>query len=208
MGSDIYQGIQAKHGFTLPPEYLRMANEGFFDLKRDESYLWIPEAEWMPAQQILDYETEPNYKPGFVPFAFTGAGDLWCWRPSEDPQMVVCCIHDEGMGSVDAPNLLGSIYRRILDYASDQGNWESEELTRNQLLRWSERLHDYFPDPWIEDLRLLSDAKIVEWRYGRNIIPFHGLISFDEKKARLAREFDFPRLDEKFEWIIDPYYQG
>ena len=32
--------------------------------------------------------------------------------------MVVCCIHDEGMGSVDAPNLLGSIYRRILDYAA------------------------------------------------------------------------------------------
>jgi hypothetical protein len=54
-------------------------------------------------------------------------------------------------------------------------------------------------------LRFLSDAKIVEWRYGRNLIPFHGLISFDEKKATLAREFDFPRLDEKFEWIIDPY---
>ena len=181
-----------------------MARQGVFDLNCDASYLWIPEAEWMPAQEILEYETAPNYKAGFVPFAFTGGGDLWCWRPSEDPEMVVCCIHDEGIGSIDAPNLAGSLYRRILEYASDQGFWESEELTRKQLLGWSERLADYFPRTWIENLRLRSDATIVEWRYGRNPIPFHGLISFDEKNATLAREFDFPRLDEKFEWMIDP----
>ena len=78
-------------------------------------------------------------------------------------------------------------------------------LDPERLLRWSERLQQYFPEPWIENLRFLSDAKIVEWRYGRNLIPFHGLISFDEKEATLARQFDFPRLDEKFEWMIDPY---
>ena len=46
MSDDIFRAIQAKHGFTIPPEYIRMAEEGFFDYKNNkDAYLWIPETE-------------------------------------------------------------------------------------------------------------------------------------------------------------------
>jgi len=81
--NSIYESIESKYGFALPSAYREMNELGWFDTCDKSRYLWISEAEWMRPDEIFSYEPLEYHKPGFVPFAFTGAGDHWCWWPAE-----------------------------------------------------------------------------------------------------------------------------
>lgn len=210
ISTDIYDAIQARYGFAIPPEYRRMEADGCFELKNwgvmfdpdnEPTYLWIPEVEWLKPGEILAYRPEPEAKPGFVPFAFTGAGDHWCWWPDQDPEAIVLCLHDEGMGSFDAPHFLGSLYRRCLDYALDGISKDDESEARRLFDYWVERLGSYLAPPWIETLRHLSRADRFEWRDGRR--SGEGFLTPEQYNAILARDLSFPRLGEAFEWILE-----
>jgi hypothetical protein len=206
----VYEEIEARYGFPIPPEYRRMEVEGFFDLRNpgayyepanEPTYLWVPEAEWLRPEAILAREPMPGERAGFVPFAFTGAGVLWCWWPPQDREAVVLCPHDDGTGRVDTPSFLGSIYRRFLDYSLD-GIDEDEEARSRQLLGLgAERLAGHIPATWAETLRSLSRAEVVEWREGRR--RGRGVLTPVGYCAIVARDLGFPRLGEEFEWMAD-----
>ena len=88
---NLYAAIEAKYGFAIPEDYRRMERDGFFDLKNDATYLLIHEMEWLRPDEILAHKPADYHKPGFIPFAFTGGGDEWCWCPAMDPKAVVSC---------------------------------------------------------------------------------------------------------------------
>ena len=107
---DTYTSIKAKYGFEIPAVYRTMEQDGFFELKpagedfdpRNDSYLWVPEAESMRPPEILAYETPSYQLPGFVPFAFTGGGEPWCWWPEQDPEAVVSSRGNSAKSAAEA----------------------------------------------------------------------------------------------------------
>jgi hypothetical protein len=205
---DIYAMIKAKHGFEIPAAYRRLEQKGLFDFKNpgtpcdplDESYLWVPEAEWMGPQEILEYEGPPYQRPGFVPFAFTGAGEPWCWWPEQDPEAVVglpiACA-----GVFDAPNFIGSIYRRFIEYAIYVDEGEDEEQARGFFTLWARQLRDDFPAAWIDLLRRLSQADAASWELGE--ARGRGLLHPTTQDEIISRDLAFPRLNEEFEWTTE-----
>jgi hypothetical protein len=201
---DVYGSIKAKYGFDIPPVYQAMETEGWFEFQprgaefdpfRD-SYLWIPEAEWLRPQEILEYECPPYQRPGFVPFAFTGAGEHWCWWPAQDSEAVVF-LPDGDAGVFDAANFNGSIYRRLLSYAIEIRNDEADEARRYFAL-WARRLREYFLERWIDTLNDLAQADIFAWEAGR--ARGHGFLDPGSRDKLIARDLAFPRLGETFEW--------
>jgi hypothetical protein len=203
---DIYVSIEAKYGFEIPEAYRSLEKEGLFEIKAagarcdpsDESYLWVPEMEWMRPQEILDYKTPAYQRPGFVPFAFTGADEPWCWWPAQDPEAVVS-LRDGCAGKFDAPNLVGSIYRRFLDYSVCVDE-EDDDRARRFLTLWARQLGDYFAPSWIDTLRALAESEAVSWQLGRS--SGRGLLHPARRNELVARDVPFPKLNEDFEWTV------
>ncbi len=201
---DIYALIKAKHGFEIPAAYRRLEQNGMFEIKEagvacdpsSEAYLWVPEAEWMRPQEILDFKTPFYQRPGFIPFAFTGAGEPWCWWPEQDPEAVVG-LPGGRAGVFDAPNLIGSLYRRFLDYAVHV-NEEDEDNTRQFFTLWVHQLRDDFPAAWIDTLRRLAQADATSWERGK--ASGRGLLDPTTRDQIISRDLAFPRLNQKFEW--------
>ena len=201
---DVYQQIKKKFSFDIPQVYRAMEKEGFFELERrgaefdpfSENYLWIPDVEWMRPPEILAFELPVYQRPGFVPFAFTGGGELWCWWPAEDAEAVVFLPIGDA-GTFYAANLTGSIYRSLLDYAIEIREADEDEARRYFAL-WARRLKNYFPARWIETLKMLEQAKAVAWEHGR--AKGRGLLDPVGRDALIARDLAFPRLREDFEW--------
>jgi hypothetical protein len=206
--SSIYAQIEAKYGFAIPEAYRRMERDGCFDLKHpgvyyepanEPSYIWIPEAEWMSPADILKHEPAEYEHKGYVPFAFTGAHDHWCWWPEQDREAVVYCPHDSSVGRFDSPHFLASLYRRCLEYARYGILAGDEEEARRHFAHWVERLPAYFPAPWIDVLRTIRDAPFVERMIGRLSCP--ALLTSEDFESILARDLSFPRSGEEFEWM-------
>jgi len=193
----IYDAIESKYGFSIPDPYRQMHQLGWFDARDRAGYLWVFQAEWLTPQEILSYDRLDYHKPGFVPFAFTGAGDNWCWWPSE--HSVVLCPHDCLEGEFDAPDFLGSIYRRTLEYAGGGFDRENEREARQQLRDWAARFTRFFQPAWIDTLIAASQAPLTRWERGYD--HGWGFLSLDEQEAIVRRDLPFDRLGERFQWM-------
>jgi len=193
---DIFDELRKKYDFEIPASYRSMFEAGWFE---KDDYLWVHEAEWLSPQEILAHEPADYHKPGFVPFAFTGAGDEWCWWPETGQELVVLCPHDALQGQYDAPNFAGSIYRRMLEYALNGFVAEEQQEARDQLDEWATRLQPYFPSAWRETLHRLAQAPYVKWQKGRDWGA--GFCTFEEHDAIIERDLDFPLLNQPFEWM-------
>ena len=115
--------------FDYPDVYLNWRDRGFYDCKSAD-YLWVPEAEWIWPDELADWPlpTYGHHIEGLIPFAFSGAGDPWCWFSDGD---VLFCLHDEKDASFYAPDFLAWFYRRCLEaYANLEadGDGEADEI--------------------------------------------------------------------------------
>lgn len=114
--------IEETFGTTLPATYKTLHNKGCFDLNHSR-HLWIYEAEWVPPIEIPTREllSYGEHVEGLIPFAFSGAGDSWCWQSnlptSNDEYQIWFCPHDSDLADIYAPSFAGWLYRCCLDYA-------------------------------------------------------------------------------------------
>lgn len=196
---DLYAAIEAKYGFAIPEDYRRMERDGFFDLKNDATYLQIHEMEWMRPDEILAHKPADFHKPGFIPFAFTGGGDEWCWCPAMDPKAVVSCPRDDSFGTFDAPDFLGSIYRRCLDAALELTDCDTEDECRGYYTTCITKLARYFPPARIESLQSIAKAPILQLYQGK--LPYRALLTRQDHDKLVAQDLAFPRLNEEFVWM-------
>jgi hypothetical protein len=199
----IVDQIVTRYEFPLPKEYLDMNAKGWFDISNGISiYLWIPECEWLSLEQILNYKFNSYQKAGFVPFGFTGSGDLWCWHPevtNPSGTPIVNCPHDGYEGEYDSHNFLGSIYHRILEYSLGGIDLDEEDVARQQLRRYARDLKQYFPSSWIATLESLSYNPFTAWSEGK--MKGTGLISYKSYKEVVQQHLSFPLLGQKIEWM-------
>lgn len=155
-----YQTIETRYGFSLPNEYWQMQSRGWFDVQDQQNYVWLHEAEWLSLDEIAHYEFKPPYQSGFVPFAFNGAGDLWCWwlEAASEGAPIVWCSHDADNGFVIAPHFIGFIYGQMVEsclvgYAPDAPE------KRDQLQQWLDRFAEFLPAQWTNNLLELMDKE-------------------------------------------------
>jgi hypothetical protein len=134
MKEELFRRIEERYVFALPEEYRRLEARGLFALSNPAhasdsyepgSYLWLNDMEWYSLQQIADFEFQSYHLPGFVPFAFSGGGDYWCWQPVNTDLRgtpVLCCFRDYEFATIYAPNFQSAIYRQILDFCKSSNN--------------------------------------------------------------------------------------
>lgn len=168
MSDAIYEAIAKRYGFTIPDEYRRLESRGLFTISAPAhasafyppgSYLWLNDMEWYSPEDILNFEFQPWHLPGFVPFAFTGGGDYWCWHPARAGDQgfhVMCCFHDYEMATVYAPNFQTALYLQILQFCAESSERQSIDASKF-LCRWAIDLAEIFPAAWSARLLQLAD---------------------------------------------------
>jgi hypothetical protein len=159
----LYQTIESRFSFPLPADYRQLEERGLFTLSKAShaseftapgSYLWLPDMEWYPLEEIAAFTFQAYHLPGFVPFAFTAGGDYWCWQPAHTDARgtrVVCCHRDCELATVYAPNLAAALYRQALAVCHD-----TELDAPSFLRRWSADLSGVFSADWCGRLHELA----------------------------------------------------
>ena len=202
METTYYNAIAARYNFVIPDVYREMESRGWFNKAH---YLWLHEAEWLPLDKIIHYEFADYHKLGFVPFAFNGAGDLWCWWPEatrDSATPVVCCPHDEEYGEFHAPNFLGFLYHQVLMYSVVGGfDVDEEEEAREWLRIWHKSFVEFFPHSWSETIASIANKPLITHEFGRGLYSA-GFIQESEYNELVKRHLAFPKLNEKFRWMI------
>jgi hypothetical protein len=205
----MYQAIEDRYQFALPPPYRTLHQNGCFDLhnldRRDplhSTYLWLFDVEWWSLDQILTYTAPAYHLPGFVPFASTDAGDFWCWWPARTTAHgtpVVLCPHDQHDGHLDAPDFAGWLYRRVLTYAL----WlpAPEQEGRAWLERWIQTLSCVWAPAWQTTIRDLVHGSLIRWEDAHTKEAGQGVLTPTAYATLLQRDLATPGLDETFRWM-------
>ncbi len=81
--------------------------------------------EWLDETSIFETMDEwlsPQWQGGrrFLPFAQTGAGDIFCLTAIQDASPSVACIrHDSGTGETEAASFIDFVYRKLVEALTD-----------------------------------------------------------------------------------------
>ena len=212
--------LEAHFGVPFPPGYSDWSLKKYNDHREAKSrsrlsscsmdrYLWVHEAEWIPPDEIPQYDLgRPNIIPGLIPFAFSCAGDNWCWntrvKNGDAEYEVLYCAHDEKLADRFAPTFPAWFYRNCLDYASgafDNNDADIEEARKNLRL-WSEKLSEIHPGAWAEHLAGLAQKQPSEYKHPklRADITLFGFITAMKVDEIVADQFGPNYLEQKVEW--------
>jgi hypothetical protein len=205
---DVISKLQAHYGVILPAGYCRWWASKYFDhAGNPDTYLWAHEAEWIPPEKIPDRDLWRTVIAGLVPFAFTGAGDHWCWntqaRTGATEYEVLFCYHDEELADAYAPSFPAWFYRNCLEYASSvQDEPEAILEARAHLRVWAERLSEIHSGGWSAHLSTLASAAPFEYhppklRPGINVF---GFISTADVSEIVRAQFGPRYLTDKVKW--------
>jgi len=196
MSDELYKKIADRYGFTVPDDYRYLESRGLFNINtpshasefyKPGSYLWLNEMEWLPPVEMVKFEFPSYCLPGFLPFAFTGGGDYWCWQVpdrNEGDSRVVLCHHDSEFATVYAPNFRTALFRQAIDFAREQS--DSSDIDASAFLgRWAVDLEGIFPALWCEHLRHLAAA------------THRGILASNIEQTEISG----PQLDTKVRWM-------
>jgi len=203
---DVFEKLSAHYGVPFPAGYQDWSRKGYTDYQKgDGQYLWAFEAEWIPPEEIPSRDLwRVNIIPGLIPFAFSGAGDNWCWNTSvvtsEAEYEVMFCYHDEELADVYAPNFAAWFYRTCLDFAS--GGFDDEEDAMEYLELWSKRLAEIHDGDWADHLAKLAETEPFDYEYPgkRKSLDMRGFITVMEVEEIVATQFGRRYLEEKVAW--------
>ena len=203
----MFDEIEKKYNFRIPDDYKSMHSRGFFSLEKpahaydllDSKYVWVNEMEWLSLDEILNYEKDEWSKDGFVPFAFNGAGEKWCWYPEykSGNDVPIVLLPDGDTGEFYAQNFTQSLFRQIIDFISFSIDEDDFEEQIKYLRKWSSVFKEYFRDEWI-----LEISKILQ-ESSQNFEALEANIESDYCDKMVNKFLDFDKLDEEFEWTIN-----
>jgi hypothetical protein len=202
------QRIERHFGIPLPPTYKAWATKGYTDFRlKCGPYLRVHEAEWIPPIDIPDYQFARTVTiPGLMPFAFTGAGDEWCWngsKPTEDGEFeVIFCWRDQPLAERFAPSFPAWFYRQCLVCASGGFNENRSDEGREYLRKWGSCLEEIHSGTWSKHLSSLANLDPFPYHHPnlRADVTLFGFITAMEVDALVAKQFGNKYLNEKVEW--------
>jgi hypothetical protein len=199
----LYDAIEVRYGFSLPEEYRQMRRRGWIGGTYEDDFLGPINAEWLPLEEIVDYDFGPNVKEGarppVVPFAMDGGANPWCWFPARAAETGVptafCYFQDFTEARMDAPNFLGFCYRQLLDYLS-AGDYVPRGGDPAYIERWRSDWSTIFPPAWRQVFSQIPPTPSIGWDdHGST---HRGYLHPDDNKRIVERDLRFPDIDE---WI-------
>ncbi len=207
---DALTKLEAHYGIALPSGYRDWSRKKYTDYRDNmDGYLWVNEAEWIPPDEIPDRDLwRSNIIRGLIPFAFTGAGDNWCWntqaKNGDAEYEILICWHDEDLADAFAPTFPAWFYRNCLDYASGAIDSDEDDIEegRENLRLWSERLSEIHSGQWADHLAVLAGSQPFEYKHPelRASVTMFGFITAMEVDEIVADQFGQRYLEDKVEW--------
>ncbi len=206
---DSYEQFESQFEFPLPASFRKLHARGCFDpraFKPDDplhsAYLWIPEVEWWTIEDILSYQIPEYHLPGFIPFANSEAGDLWCWVPARsagNQVPIAFCPNDYKLASLDAPDFTSWLFRRTFTYSLGPIELDEVENTRLWFERWIADLSTLLKPHWRLKLQEITSLPLKSRREAEKEIHF--LVSPEEYLDIIRKEIGFLGLDEEIPWM-------
>lgn len=198
--------------YIIPLVYQKMNERGYINAQ-NASYLWLNEMEWMPIDEIEEYEYDEGETRSIIPFAITGAGDKWVWVVADkgEEYSVGLCERAESNGIYYAKNTEDAILRQIIEYAASSNFYlvkeEAESYQINEvelkilLEKWKNNLRGIINDEYIAIIEKLSglSLKHIKCQYGE----WDALLTLEEQDELIDKYIKFDLLDKEFEWYIE-----
>ena len=213
----VYDTIELNTGFCVPELYRRMVADGVTrygtspaDWKQTfrQRALENPPAlmmassqvEWWAPEDIANWEVPEHFDPahGFVPFASTGAGDMWCWYPEAGPEVIVLAPHDENGATYFAPDtesfLLRHLVQAFAEIVEDDGTGFTHEQRSTAAHANVRTLAPYLNEGWVTLLEELAARPLVR----DDAWDCVGLLSRDEAIDLIHTELAMDELGASF----------
>jgi hypothetical protein len=169
---ELLGAIEKRYSFQLPAAYRQAVLAGWIDTDTWEQYTPMCLGEWLRLEAILEFDfqsVDPDtpVNPGLIPFAQSPGGDPYCWYPARTIQGEAaageCEFGQYDRIRLDAPSLLGFVYRDVLDQLATGGDdYEIKSAQRN-LARWRQTWFPLFPQQWQQTLAAMPDSPCVQW---------------------------------------------
>jgi len=214
--STLYDTITANTGFRVPDLYRRMVADGvtqYGTSTADWMETWKQRAienppalmlasaqvEWWQPEDIANWEAPAHFDPAhkLVPFASTGAGDMWCWY-ANGGDVIVLAPYEEDGATIFAPDLESFLLRHMLQGFAEIVEEDGTDFTREQrseVARANIRtITPYLNPAWVELLTELPEHPLErdeEWDCLR-------LLTRDEAIDLIQTELDMANLNETF----------
>ena len=146
--------IEQKYKFSLPKEYCRLNDMKCFDLDEpkhyskalNDPYLWLFELEWIHPSKILTFDCEDQIRERYVPFAFNGAGELWCWVPKETDEngTPIVLLDNIDSGTYEAPDFKSILFQQVLMFIQNQ----QDDMLIPYLNKYLLHFNEFFCERW------------------------------------------------------------
>lgn len=201
----------------LPELYQNMHEMGYLTYPA-ENYVWMSEMEWMPYEEVINYEYEDGVTQEVLPFAFTGGGDPWVFieNGSYEPYIGLYC-HPEEEGEYYAENFEDAILKNIIEFAEHPAIWldedgnprdESENI-EHKLESIHEQLREYckvyehlLRGSYLDVIAHLATLPFQKCTFNGNG-HWLALLSHEDAEALIKQHLDFKQMDKTFIWYTD-----
>ncbi|HET6247954.1 MAG TPA: hypothetical protein VFE47_09685 [Tepidisphaeraceae bacterium] len=185
-------------GVQVPDLFLKMWQSGMIEFGHRD-YIELTDTRWAPIDEVARRSPPPNRIHSLAPFALTGRGDFWAWYAewrTDQGIAVIYCPRDESVGEGYAANLVGTVYRLLLEEFSS--SWLVGRLvdTPKQLpevfRRYSDIVSGFLPPNWCSNLAQLSRRDVMMIEEG-----VFGVMTREESQEIIRRDLYFAMLDRK-----------
>lgn len=195
----------------IPDLYKRMNELGYLNYSNKQS-IWMSEMEWMPYEEVMNYEYEEDMTREVLPFAFTGSGDLWAFVENGTSQPYIGrYYHPEEDGEYCAKNFEDAILLNIIEFAcsasillNESGEPESKINSEEEVLYYMKMYcmayQGLLRQEYLDVIQYLSTLHFKECSFHSS--RWLALLSDKEAEAMIKQHLDFERMGQPIAWYL------
>jgi hypothetical protein len=195
--------IEARYEFSLPDEFIALHQHVLSEVDRtDDSPARLLGVRWLTLAEMGTYPFEEFRPGGFVPFAQSAEGDLWCWYTPLTAAAgvpIVRCPHDDSVASLAAPHLAAWLYAQLLTECCFEIDRHGEVESRQRVGEWLRRVRDFLPADWAGTVQEVLARPLQKWAG----VPYEteSPLVPSELENTLQRDLAYPDRNRRIPWV-------